>query len=265
MTDRLSASASKPTIGSAIWPTIWPVLVFWLLACGISWPFMFMATLAPETWQSLPLPPPLKATLFMWGPGIAALVCYRIFRERITRRTTLLGSSRRRSVVAVIVPALMLATLVFVAAEPKHALLFLALMVPVGLFNTLGEELGWRGYLQDAMPLDMPWQRYLAVGVVWELWHVPMRLPMWQDAPLNGVMIACGTLGISLLAGYAVRWTNAVAFAVMLHFLANLAITGEMLRMFDLEPVALYLVAAASAVLVLGLAVTRTGSDIAGE
>lgn len=235
-----------------------PVAVFWLIACAISWPFMFMATLAPETWQSLPLPPPLKATLFMWGPGIAALICYRVFSDRVTRLTTLLGDSRRLSLIAIIVPALMLATLVFVSAEPRHALLFLLLMVPVGLFNTLGEELGWRGYLQDAMPLDKPWQRYLAVGVVWELWHIPMRLPLWSNAPLNGVMIAAGTLIISLLAGYAVRWTNAVTFAVVLHFLANTAMTGEMVGMFRLEPIALYLVVAGSAFLVLVLALLRT-------
>ncbi len=251
MTHRLSAAAFRP------------VVVFWLLACAISWPFMFTATLAPEAWQSLPLPPPLKTSLFMWGPGIAALICYRLFAGRITRRTTLLGHSRRRSAVAVIVPAAMLAILVFVSAEPKHALFFLALMVPVGLFNTLGEELGWRGYLQDAMPFATPWQRYLAVGVLWELWHVPMRLPWWQDAPLRGVMIACGTLAISLLAGYAVRWTNAVAFAVMLHLLANMAVTGEMMHMFNLEPLALYLVVAAGAILVLVLAVLKPGSHSA--
>ena len=64
------------------------------------------------------------------------------------------------------------------------------------------------------MPLALPWQRFAVVAAVWELWHVPMRIALWQADAMQGLMIAGGTLVISLLAGYAVLRTRAVAFGV---------------------------------------------------
>ena len=45
----------------------------------------------------------------------------------------------------------------------------------LGFFNILGEELGWRGFLQDALrPLPRGW-RYLPIGILWEFWHFTNR------------------------------------------------------------------------------------------
>lgn len=43
-----------------------------------------------------------------------------------------------------------------------------------GLFGALGEELGWRGYLLPKMMAgDVP-RPYLASGIVWAVWHIPL-------------------------------------------------------------------------------------------
>jgi uncharacterized protein len=54
-------------------------------------------------------------------------------------------------------------------------------MVPValsvlafGLFGALGEELGWRGFLLPKMIADDVPHPYLASGIVWAVWHLPL-------------------------------------------------------------------------------------------
>ena len=36
----------------------------------------------------------------------------------------------------------------------------------------LGEEIGWRGYLQEELKSFKPWRKYLAIGFIWYLWHL---------------------------------------------------------------------------------------------
>jgi CAAX protease family protein len=45
----------------------------------------------------------------------------------------------------------------------------------VMLFTILGEELGWRGFLQDALRPLAPLKRYVLIGVLWEFWHFTNR------------------------------------------------------------------------------------------
>ena len=40
----------------------------------------------------------------------------------------------------------------------------------------LGEELGWRGFLQDALRPLTPYKKYIIIGVMWELWHFTNRM-----------------------------------------------------------------------------------------
>lgn len=38
-----------------------------------------------------------------------------------------------------------------------------------GLITHLGEELGWRGWLQDHLKIESPIKKSLAIGVIWAL------------------------------------------------------------------------------------------------
>ena len=80
------------------------------------------------------------------------------------------------------------------------------LAIPIGgIFNglfTIGEELGWRGYLLPAL-IDRlgTWPALLASGAIWGLWHAPVILLGYNfgRTDVTGVLLmmgACVLLGI---------------------------------------------------------------------
>ena len=148
------------------------VALFYVMACAWSWPFFWLRDFHTQAFYSLPGPGFLKTSLIMWGPGLAALVCWRLFRDRWSRRTTILGGHPWRALVFYFVPMALLAIpgiSTQPGTPPVHALVFL--LAVVGLFNTLGEELGWRGFLQDALRPLAWWKRWALVGAMWCGWH----------------------------------------------------------------------------------------------
>lgn len=49
--------------------------------------------------------------------------------------------------------------------------------IPTTIIATLGEELGWRGYLQDYMSTRFGFAKgTLFVGLIWAYWHIPANL-----------------------------------------------------------------------------------------
>jgi hypothetical protein len=101
----------------------------------------------------------------MWGPGIAALISFALFRGRHRRTITFWGNSRIRSLCFYLLPIVLLGftrpratdrVLISIVRNPQdfvgrtNALLFVAYAV-LAFAAALGEELGWRGFLQDAV------------------------------------------------------------------------------------------------------------------
>lgn len=88
----------------------------------------------------------------------------------------------------------------------------------------LGEEYGWRYYLQPLMQKRFGLRGgVLLLGVVWGIWHLPVDLFYYtQDSPLLMVLaqqITCITLGIFF--AYAYMKTNNLWVPVILHYLNN--------------------------------------------
>ncbi|MBD3942388.1 CPBP family intramembrane metalloprotease [Microbacterium sp. NEAU-LLC] len=63
----------------------------------------------------------------------------------------------------------------------------------------LGEELGWRGWLQTALLPLGTWPALLLTGVVWGLWHAPVILLGYNFARPDVV-------GVLLMVGGCVAW-----------------------------------------------------------
>jgi membrane protease YdiL (CAAX protease family) len=214
-------------LGSANPRTDWgAVAVFLLIACAWSWPLFWLRDMTDVGFAALPMPHPLKTMLLMWGPGIAALVCFRLFRGRHPRTVTVTGGRPWRALAFYFVPMLGLA---FVGVHlPEmggrvHA--FVAVLGVVGLLNTLGEELGWRGFLQDALrALPRP-GRYVLIGLLWAGWHFT-NLFAHRSGPELWSYLAWYlpmTIGLSALIGEATDRGRAVLIAVTLHAWVNLA------------------------------------------
>jgi membrane protease YdiL (CAAX protease family) len=195
------------------------VALFYGLACALSWPFLWWQDMHPASWAGLPIPDLLKPSTYMWGPGLAALVVLMLYRRSHRRTISFFGTSAARSVAFYLVPALALPLAYLPVAGPS-AVATLGLVAAAGFFNALGEELGWRGFLQDALrPLPPLW-RYAAIGALWEFWHFTKRFHGGDPADIViSLAIAYPLLmALSALIGEAADRSRSLCVAVTLHF-----------------------------------------------
>jgi uncharacterized protein len=153
----------KPTL-----KTNWvSVIVFYLIACAFSWPFFAWRDLYPESRSGSCVPNALRNLGVMWGPGLAALFCFLIFRNTHVRRITFAGSSLVKSLLFFFLPYLLWA-IVLLLNPDKDTIrpVYLLQLLPFGFFMIMGEELGWRGFLQDALYPLKEWKRWLLLGLM---------------------------------------------------------------------------------------------------
>jgi membrane protease YdiL (CAAX protease family) len=149
---------------------------------------------------------------------LAALAVFGLHRLRHPRTITFFGPSRRRSLAFFVLPLIALA-IVYVPLVGARAAVIGVLAV-IGFFNILGEELGWRGFLQDALrPLPRGW-RYLVIGILWEFWHFTNRTHGSDvSATIRGLMISYPTVvALSVVIGEATDRARSLVVAVTLHF-----------------------------------------------
>ena len=136
---------------------------------------------------------PLQAPVSFWrdwlfapaalGPCAAAFLCYRL-DHATPRRITLTGKDGAGSLLTAFIP-LVFFTLAGYADGGAARLLPTLLTGCAALIYALGEEAGWRGYLQDALVSWSARQRYLFVGILWWAWHMRFAGPFdWTVFPL---------------------------------------------------------------------------------
>jgi membrane protease YdiL (CAAX protease family) len=115
-------------------------------------------------------------------------------------------------------PLITLATVYAPIVGSRAALAGVPLVL--GFFNILGEELGWRGFLQDALrPLPRGWP-YLTIGVLWEFWHFTTRTrgPDVSET-VRGLMLSYPTvIALSAVIGETTDRAASLVVAVTLHF-----------------------------------------------
>jgi uncharacterized protein len=195
------------------------VAAYYAIACLWSWPFFWRRDVLhiPDT----PLTSMPRLVIhwgLMWGPGIGALVCMLAFHRSHRRVITLVGTSWVRSVLFYVTPFLLL------AAFRAHTLFGYnkpALIAALPMFvSVLGEELGWRGFLQDALRPLPPVGRFVLIGVLWEFWHFTTRTAHgWS--PLRTVITLLisysAVILLSFILGFAAERSRSVLVAVALH------------------------------------------------
>lgn len=193
------------------------VITYYVIACAISWPFFWWRDILH--WEGFKGPGFLKTASYMWGPGIAGLVCLAIFRKKHVRTISFLGTSWRRSLICWFAPFVPLAIL-GVKDETGAVSHTLPLAMPLfAVLTILGEEVGWRGFLQDALRPLKPAKRYILIGVLWEIWHFTNRThgrPVVQAAILVGGFMVF-TILLSCIIGLAVERSKSVLIATAIH------------------------------------------------
>jgi membrane protease YdiL (CAAX protease family) len=94
----------------------------------------------------------------------------------------------------------------------------------VALLLGLGEEFGWRGYLQGELIRLGKVKGIMLLGVIWGVWHAPV-IAMghnYPGYPGAGIFLMIGyTIGLAFVLGYAVLKSGSVLLAAYLHALNN--------------------------------------------
>jgi membrane protease YdiL (CAAX protease family) len=89
---------------------------------------------------------------------------------------------------------------------------------------TLGEELGWRGFLQDQLNHLPKWKQYLIIGTMWELWHFTTRTLSGSIIAriLRPLLFIIPNTFLSFLFGESVNKSKSIIVAVTFHAWYNL-------------------------------------------
>lgn len=225
------------------------IRLFLALLAAFSGVFYALVLLVPSVrngWASY-------SAAFMWCPGAAALLT-QLVRQRTLRGLGWGWGGRRYYLLAYLLPlAFCLPVYGCVwwlgpggfngqALEAARAQLGLPpgaagvaglvlvafVLAPAGMAATLGEELGWRGFLVPRLAgLTDLTRTSLIVGLLWSLWHYPVvlavlpvylpRLPLWYA-------ITCFTVSV-VAVSFVYTWlrvrSGSVWPAALLHATSN--------------------------------------------
>lgn len=93
------------------------------------------------------------------------------------------------------------------------------IMGAVAWLIILGEELGWRGFLQDALRPLSPLVRYVLIGVLWEFWHFTNRTAYGsaKEVALRLLIYYPVAIILSIIIGEATERGKSLLVAVTLH------------------------------------------------
>lgn len=240
------------------------ILVYLLITFGVSWGVIFVVWLigiSPNDPISF-----FTGIFAAFSPAIAAI----IVRKGITRegfadmRLKVKHHYWVYYLVALIFPFIIVVFIVFIAvslaiSEPDFTfqryfatdlpntglpddiiprsfpiLLFLTPILAL-LFTPilLGEEFGWRGYLQVKLLADRPLYAAIVTGVIWGIWHFPQTLLGYgfPDSRIIGLFILpVTTILLSIFYGWLQRKTDSI-WAPSLAHAAHNSISGLILML----------------------------------
>lgn len=185
-----------------------------------------------------------------YGPALAALVTWLVFRHRI--RTVMPAAVSARQVrahtaLAVAACALFAVLLWFgyavVGGQAVHGIQSIggvpfAAIAIIWLCGAAAEEIGWRGVLQPSLESELPrWGAGILTGLLWSAWHLPV---FTAGAAVATVFIASTTV-LAVLMAYLGNGSPAqrVITTSVVHWLVNLAIlviAGTSLSLSELLP-----------------------------
>lgn len=211
------------------------IRIFLILVALFSAPFYVWAF--TRAWH------PLLSSAFMWAPGLAALATTLIVHRHVHD----LGFSRlgrpRHYAVAYLVPLLFcvptyaftwtlgigpfnaarLASLQSTYHLPPGTagMVLLALLMlvtaPLGILQTLGEEIGWSGLLTHRLLATTTFTRASLIrGVIWSVWHYPLLivlLPRYRPGLPLAYALACMTVAVTAIS-FVYTWLRITSGSV---------------------------------------------------
>jgi len=195
------------------------ILVFYIVAVVVSAPFR-LHLIVLQDW--LPLPAGFNVfyqVLKGIGPLAGFLVAVYLLRSRVNRKISFFGPDKVNALAIFTIPIGL--TLCGVNNELGLDRNYYGLLVGLMLvLYALGEEFGWRGYLQQALaPLSAPVQVFVIAGL-WYVWHLNFLLPgiSWKVHLIHFISLVLGAWGLKKIADT----TGSILFVAAVHLSFNL-------------------------------------------
>ncbi len=187
--------------------------------------------------------------LFMWMPGLAAVITMLVTRRSVLPLGFRLGRLRYYAVCYLVPIAFCVPVYLFTwlsglgrfdpnviekqlglrgAAAGVAVAVLLPLFASAGILATLGEELGWSGVLTPRL-LDLTTftRASLIRGMIWSLWHYPLiavLLPRYRPGLPVWYALTCMTVSITAIS-FVYTWlrvaTGSVWPAALLHAVSS--------------------------------------------
>ena len=106
-------------------------------------------------------------------------------------------------------------------------LVSLLIQSALGCVVTLGEEIGWRGHVQEPLLRSFGLNRGLVLlGIIWGLWHLPIGLMGWNfpDHPVVGALVLTpiSTVFMGAFLGWLYLRSGSIWMPAMAHAAMNL-------------------------------------------
>ncbi len=206
-----------------------PVLVFLLgtfAISGVAFSLMFAIPSAqsPEGMPGMPI-----WLIAIWSPSVMAMLLAYSHGELPALLSRLLAfKALGMSWVIVAIPLMILAAAIILSWRelsfsdftPGLILMLLALNLFLG---PLGEELGWRGFLQPSFEARFGWlPATLAVSAIWAVWHAPLWAIASPQSEIPFYIFSIHVLAYGILMASAQTLApHSLVPAVLLHLLFN--------------------------------------------
>ena len=231
----------------------YPVRLFLGLTFGISTLVFALYQFVPDAFLTL------YFAFAMWVPGLVAIGIRRAQGVKIQPSLRLVWENNRYLWLAALTPFVLvvlttgfniLLTPSTFAIDPFYVNAFNEIGVPedmhlavligqtlingflagitINTFFALGEEIGWRGFLQLELARLGLWKSGLLIGFMWGLWHAPLVIQGYNfpQNPLIGVfMMAIATTPLGMIMSYFVARSGTVMSAGFFHGVFN-AVAG---------------------------------------
>lgn len=108
-----------------------------------------------------------------------------------------------------------------IESSPLNVLMMFFMIMVIG--GPLGEEFGWRGYLQREATKEHLLKGTLVIGLVWSLWHLPlffMENTVQSQIPFYQFMLQ-NTLFAFYYTWFYERTKGSIFWMIMFHTVAN--------------------------------------------
>ncbi|WP_164117027.1 CPBP family glutamic-type intramembrane protease [Sphingorhabdus sp. Alg239-R122] len=165
--------------------------------------------------------------LIGWGPAIAAVFSWKMFGAQ-GRSSTLFGAWKGGALIMALAPLVVFGAFGYPNDFGMNAHLAGGILGGLIFLYALGEEIGWRGYMHDALAPKSIWMRAILIGSVWWTWHLFFLTSLEPNYILLTLAIIIPTAFIfSWVISESRSWISAAAF----HSVGNIAFMATAINM----------------------------------